>query len=255
MKKIKNILSLSIVALCAFCVLGIADVYASAGASNFRVACEKTTLEKGDETNCYILAQIDNDTTTGAGIDGVMAVINNKTKNLDVGEPMPAPAKESEMITMRLSNGQKPSGDVSAGAKTFECKNDKCDMFLAKGSSTKKLDKAENWSANNVSEITGFTGYTVLGRYVVHLSDTATMKDCGKLCVDIKFSAAGLYDDGSFGSGGTVPCAEIKPAGGEDPEGNPGSGSFTSYIVLVGGLFVALGAIALARKNNKFYRV
>lgn len=255
MKEIKNILSLSIVALCTFCVLGVADVYAAAGANNFRVACEKTSLEKGDETNCYILAQITNDDITSAGIDGVMAVINENTKQLAVGDPMPAPAKESEMLTMRLSSGQNPSGDVSDGAKNYSCKYDKCDMFLAKKSSTKKLDKAESWSANNVSEITGFSNYTVLGRYVVHLQDTATMKDCGKLCVDIKYSAAGLYDDGNFSSGGTVPCAEIKPIGSEDPEGNPGSGSFTSYIVLVGGLFVALGAIALARKNNKFYRV
>jgi len=44
MRKIKNILSLSIVALCAFCILGIADVYAAAGANNFTVACEKTSL-------------------------------------------------------------------------------------------------------------------------------------------------------------------------------------------------------------------
>ena len=46
MKKIKNILSLSIVALCAFCILGVADVYAVPAAKSFRVACEKTTLEK-----------------------------------------------------------------------------------------------------------------------------------------------------------------------------------------------------------------
>ena len=254
MRKIKNILSLSIVALCAFCILGIADVYAAAGANNFTVACEKTSLEKGDETNCYILAQVTNDAAE-VGIDGFMAVINNKTQELEVGDPMPAPAKQSEMLTMRLSSGQKPSGDVSDGAKNYSCKYDKCDMFLAKKSSTKKLAKAENWSANNVSEITGFSSYTVLGRYVVHLSDTATMTNCGKLCVDIKYSGNGLYDDGNFGSADEVPCAEIKPAGGEDPEGNPGSGSFTSYIVLVGGLFVALGAIALARMNNKFYRV
>lgn len=253
MKKIKNILSLSIVALCAFCVLGVSDVYAVPAAKSFRVACEKTTLEKGDQTLCYILAQVTNDVTTGAGIDGVMAVINNKTKQLEVGEPLVAPAKSGEMLAERITSGQKVKGDSSAKAASYTCKNDKCDMFYAK--SGQSLKAVENWSENNVSELTGFTGYTILGSYQVNLSDTATMTDCGKLCVDIKYSTNGLYDDGNFGSADAVPCAEIKPSGGEDPEGNPGSGSFTSYIVLVGGLFVALGAIALARKNNKFYRV
>ena len=253
MKKIKNILSLSIVALCAFCIFGVADVYASAGANNFRVACEKTTLEKGDQTLCYILAQVKNDTTTGKGIDGVMAVVNNKTKQLEVGEPLVAPAKSGEMLAERILRDQYVKGDTNANAAKYKCENDKCDMFYAK--KDQSLKAAENWSDNNVSELTGFTGYTVLGSYQVNLSDTATMKDCGKLCLDIKYSTNGEYTGSNFGVATNVSCAEIKPAGGEDPEGNPGSGSFTSYIVLVGGLFVALGAIALARKNNKFYRV
>ena len=58
MKKLKNILSLSIVALCAFCLLGITDVFAANGtASGFTVACEDTSLEKGSTTTCYLLAK------------------------------------------------------------------------------------------------------------------------------------------------------------------------------------------------------
>ena len=251
MKKIKSILSLSIVALCAFCVLGITKVYADPGANNFRVACEKDTLEKGDQTMCYILATVTNDPTTTDGINGLMAVINNKTKNLEVGDPLVAPAKSGVMYAERIASGQKIQKDSGASAASYTCEYDKCDMFYAKNGES--LKAATKWSDNGISEITGFSAYTVLGAYQVKLSADATMTDCGKLCVDIKYSIKGDYSSGAFGSGGTVPCAEIKPEGESiDP---PGSGSFTSYIVLIGGAFLALGAIALARKNNKFYRV
>lgn len=254
MKKLKNILSLSIVALCAFCILGAADVFALAGANNFRVACESSTIEKGDTTNCYILAQVTNDATTGAGIDGVMARIK-EIKNLEiVGDPLIAPAKNADMLAERISKTQKVQGDSTAKAATYECGYDSCDMFYAKGSSTVKLKAAESWSDNNVSEITGFSAYTVLGRYKVKLQESATMTECGKLCLDIMYSAGGDYSASGFGTGG-APCTEIKPLGAEPQPGNPGSGSFTSYIVLIGGAFLACGAIALARKNNKFYRV
>ena len=79
------------------------------------------------------------------------------------------------------------------------------------------------------------------------------MNDCGRLCVEVSYSG----DRSDYGAlegnvtGTDAPCAEVKPTGTPQPP----TGSFTSYIVLIGGAFVAIGAIALARKNNKFFRV
>lgn len=252
MKKMKNILSLSVVALCAFCILGISNVSAAASASSFNVACEKTTLEKGDSTICYILAQVRNDSTTGEGINGMLVVINGETKQLGVSDPQPAPVKHNDMLAERITKGQKITKDPTAKAATYTCEYDKCDMFYAKNG--KSLKAVTNWSENDVDTISGFSEYTILGYYNVQLKETASVTDCGKLCVDVKYSSAGNYNSEGFGSAGKVACAEIKPVGGETTP-PPETGNFASYAVLIGGAILALGAIALVRKNNKIYKI
>ena len=244
MKKIKNILSLSIVALCSFCMIGIMNVSAGS-ATNFKVVCDPASIEKGDTANCYLIAQISGD------IDGVITkVYTEGSKNLTIQNVQPAPAKQNDMKAEFIDSGASPSEGKAIG---YQCNNSSggCYVFYAKNGKT--ISEVTNVADNNVEAIKGNTGFTVVGYYEVKLSDNATLNDCGRLCVEVAYSGDGSDYGALEGnvSGASSPCAEIKPTGTPQVP----TGSFASYVVLIGGAFLAIGAIALARKNNKFFRV
>lgn len=102
----------------------------------------------------------------------------------------------------------------------------------------------------------GNTGYTILADFTVALSDdlansNSSIEKCGKLCISAQ-AAANSTAYGMLAGTGTV-CDEINLRVEGTP--NPPTGSFVSYIVLVAGALIAIAAIAIAKKRNKFYRV
>ena len=245
MKKIKNILCLSIVALCSFCMIGIMNVSAGS-ATNFKVVCNPESLEKGDLASCYFIAKVTD------SVDGFVTKVhtegNTGSKNLEIAKVYAPPTKTDSIGAETVNSGAKIT-DTAANAYNYTCESDnKCYIFYAK--SGKSITADTNIADNGIEAIKGNTGHTLIGYYEVKLTDNATMNDCGRLCVEVEFSENGS-DYGTLSGNEVSSCAEIKPTGTPQPS----TGSFTSYIVLIGGAFVAIGAIALARKNNKFFRV
>jgi hypothetical protein len=246
MKKIKNILCLSIVALCSFCMIGIMNVSAGS-ATNFKVVCNPESIEKGDLAQCYLLAKVTD------SVDGIITkVYNEGSKNLVIQKVYAPPTKTDSIGAEEVNSGAKIK-DTAAKAYGYECQNSNgvCYVFYAKSGKTIAADTSI--ADNGIEAIKGNTGLTLVGYYEVKLSDSATMNDCGRLCVEVSYSGDGSDYGALEGNvtGTDAPCAEVKPTGTPQPP----TGSFTSYIVLIGGAFVAIGAIALARKNNKFFRV
>ena len=246
MKKIKNILCLSIVALCSFCMIGIMHVNAQGSATNFKVVCDPASIEKGEIAQCFLIAQVNEQ------IDGVITkVYAEGSKNLNI-QQVYSPKTKNYMSAEFVNSGASIKNDSTAKAATYECNSTTgCYIFYAKNG--KAITADTSISDNGISALNGNTGFTLIGYYDVKLEDTATLKDCGRLCLEVSYSSAGDYSalEGNV-DGAESPCGEIKPTGTPD---TPTTGSFTSYIVLIGGAFLAIGAIALARKNNKFYRV
>lgn len=266
MKKLKNIFCLSVLAISAFCIMGIADVKAGS-AEQFDVICDQKSIEPGQTANCFLIAKILNgdvsfvQTTVTPDTSG-----DYQTKNLKITSVEGPPRNGDVAATTLVHNGKLADLGLGAthkesGAKNYVCNNEAsyteesykgCQLFYAlKG---KKIKPVANGSDNGVPVLnSGYDGYTVIGFYVVTLSDDATINDCGRLCIEASF---GENDGDTTLQGATTshPCAEIEVKPGENP-GTPGTGNFTSYLVLIGAAFVAVGAIALAKRNSKFFRV
>lgn len=252
MKNLKNILSLSIIALCTFCLMGIMEVKAAVSASSFDIVCDPQSIEKGQQSKCFLLAKINED--GGVGVDGFVTKVETegtrKTKNLKIDEVKPAPIRGDEVGAAHLQSGQTGTEGNTTG---FECTNTNsaypgCYIFYGKNGNTFK--KVTSFADNGIG-LSGYDGFTVVGYYEVSLTENASMTDCGELCVEVAY-AADAAGWGSLAGNQTQVCEEVKPTGNPD---SPTTGSFTSYIVLIGGAFLAIGAIAIARKNNKFFRV
>ena len=250
MKKIKNLFILSAIALCAFCFEANV-VNAQASASNFTIACNPKEIDKDTTSTCYLLAKIQAD--GGVGIDGVVTTVTSgsgdKTQNIQILGVYPATAKMGDMAAELVAHGASPKSSAGAGATSFTCQNSNsdypgCYVFYAK--SGKSITPVTDFAENRVKELSGYSGFTVVGFYQIKLKENANMKQCGRLCVNAKYASS---PSGYASLEGNVPaCEEVSPSGVP-------TGSFASYTVLVGAAFVAIGAITLAKKHNKFYRI
>ena len=267
MKKLKNIFCLSVLAIGAFCVMGIAEVKAGS-AQQFQVVCDKESIEPGDNANCFLIAKITDEvsfveTTVTPDTSGIY-----QTKNLKINGVEGAPT--STTMSAKILPHARGLADIDrietthkeSGAKNYKCNNttsyteesyNGCQLFYALQG--EKIKHVADISINGVAALnSGYDGFTVVGLYNVTLSEDATKNDCGRLCIVARY-AENDGDAEAALQGATKHCAEIEVKPGEDPGTPTDTGSFTSYLVLIGAAFVAVGAIALAKRNSKFFRV
>lgn len=244
MKKMKKLFLGTIFAICAFVVSGNV-VNAAATVSNFNISCDSETIMKGGTATCYIGALLENDPTTGAGLHGL--VVKYSPTHLAV-ESIESPFNNVD--TEVVQNGQQLSLVAALGnGQTFTCTyGAPCYAYITKTTGAGLIKKG-------ASKITGIgsDNYTVVG--VVHVklpSDSkANIGDCGKICIDPFYALTDSSYSGTLHTSNTsANCAEIKIVDGQTETGN-----FLSYAVLAAGAFIAISAIALAKKHNKFYRV
>ncbi len=249
MKNIKNYFLFSILAICSLTLIGAKEVKAAdAMANNFSIVCDPTSIEKGDTSNCYIIANITADSATGAGLYAVNAY-NVTTKHLTIKDFKSSLTGVTTEKTLTL-------GQSSAINTSFKCNSTtgKCYTVFS-STATGAIKAPTKTGVNIIDNSTNYKGYTPIGYFTVTLDDTATTKDCGEICAAIQYAvksteinttAGGLNNNGT-----TKACAEITPKA--DP--NPETGNFASYMVLIAGALIAVGAITIAKKHNKFYRV
>ncbi len=140
-----------------------------------------------------------------------------------------------------------------------------CVLYYSKGT-TSVFSKEVLHEFKNLSKVTTTASYgtdgAILGEYVVQLDPNKDYKAgsrCGDICVKVWAVPNGsYYSDGNTGNetgNKTIgnKCTEIhlKTGGGE----NVPSGAFASYAILAAGAFIAISAVAIAKKNNKLYKI
>lgn len=249
MKKFKTYLLALIVGLTAFVMFGVTVDAAAGTASNFKIVCDPAEASKNQATNCWIVAQIQN-----GDVYGVRGKIT-KMEKLKINEISGANGSKGvfganeSIVGENLSNGQ-PSSVNSA----VKCENEKgCVYFLSKTSTASIKQSTEQSAMAGTSFESDYKNYTAIGFMSVKLSDNADTTNCGEVC--ISFAVAQTSNDTDKFSQVNQACKEIKPKGTTTSTSNSETGSFASYAVLAAGAFIAVSAIAIAKKHNKFYRV
>lgn len=241
MKK-RNILSLFVTALCVFVLAGVSEVKAVA---NYHVVCNPDTISVDDTADCYIIGNF------SSKVEGVIAKVKDTTKYLTLHE---VGTTHADVHATKLNAGQtvgEKNSIVTSAAKNYECTNSGgCLIFSSKAPATGITPNRIDASGNDIPALDTYSDFTNVGFITVSLSSGAPDSDCASLCLDIYEVATEADYAGTPGSAGSVPCADLTPVGGGSE-----TGSFASYTILIGGAFVAIAAIALARKNNKFYKI
>ena len=263
MKKVKNLLIILVLALCAVILPGKVN----AAASNYKIYCEDTAITPSETTNCYLLATVDD-----SGIYGVYADLSFSKLTIEGVNVVGADIKAEQI----LKGASRPN--VSATA-TCTADGNCYDFQAVSGLITNKA------GSNGVTSVDqNNSGYTIIGYWTVKIAEDATDENCRKICASIQTKNTSTSE---IVTGDSQTCTEIHPETPTvetpktctydqttntyyDKEGNavdeatykaecevtpPGTGSFASYAVLAAGAFIALSAITIAKKHNKFYKV
>ena len=258
-------------------------VSAAASASNWQLYCGDVsdTVSKEEPIYCYLIAEITNEGNTGiyGALTGVeteqLTVMGQGSIDTTVIDVTPyayeATSDKSERVCSQKS-----------GCADFTAKNPTVGILSQAGHNPGAQD-----GISKINE--SFSGYTIIGWWQVQLADDATADNCGKICVYIEpmMTLADLTDPNrpklETPTVENGRCREIKPkieikktcyteGEGENikyygKDGSvvtkeqyekdcvPSTGGWASYAVLAAGAFIALSAITIAKKHNKFYQV
>ncbi|MGN1338196.1 MAG: hypothetical protein ACI4WW_06955 [Candidatus Coprovivens sp.] len=249
MKKIKTYLIAFIVGLSAFVMFGITVDAAAGTADNFKIVCDPAEASKNEPTSCWIVAQV-----KGGNIYGVRGKITEMNK-LVFNETSGSNGSKgvfganSNIIGEFLSNGQ-----TSKTNSAVKCENEQgCVFFLSKTNTASIEESTEKSAMAGTSYESEYKNYTKIGYLSLKIAQDADVSNCGEIC--ISFTVAQTSTDVDKFTGAGSACQEIKPKGTTTSTSNSNTGSFASYAVLAAGAFIAISAIAIAKKHNKFYRV
>ena len=289
MKKIKNMLLLSLLTICAVAVVGIDKVNAEPFqiGSTARIICEPDTISAGEGTNCYLVGK----PSPASGDFSVHGYVTYAytTDYLELtGAKENANIPNTSVHFMKptaATNGLTISGQMPSGMSGLTCKYDSanieggldfaCAIFYTHKGQAAAFTPASIIKGNDPNTVpNGDTTYGVIGSYQVSVSADAQGEACGELCVKawvvpgegdyshVEYCQTdGKKQDGTSCSGVTSSqtvagengyiCREVHYRGGV----NPDTGTFASYALLVAGALIAIAAITLAKKNTKLYRV
>ena len=266
-------------------------VSAAPSAQSWEVYCGDIgkTVSREEPVRCYLITQITNDPATGLGIYGALTGV--ELKNLEFETGTPAGVLDPAVVSFKKYENNTTSDLVAnhrcmdpSGCVDFWAVNEAVGIVDKKGQNT---GDAEIQAFNQ-----SHSAYTIIGWYLVRLKAEATTENCGEICVritplDVKPEAGVTPPDLGDPSLTNGYCKEIKPSLPVTPEkktcytegegdskkyygkdgnevtkeqydkdcGNPTTGGWASYAVLAAGAFIALSAITIAKKHNKFYQV
>lgn len=258
------------------------------------IVCDPKSVAPGEPSLCYFVGQPDSTTASMYGyimhafttkklklvgvetaVQGAQAVYTDISSMLD-GEQ--AITKQADMTDNVAAFKCTYVSDDSVTNTIENATSYGCGIFYTtKNTSTDAFTGSSIVDAAKALNLTTLpTGYGVVGAFKVELDETATATECGEICVkvfgaptDAQFNASadenthykscGNVVDKIAGCGAVedhFDCIEVSYQGsGELPSQSPPTGAFASYALLVAGALIAISAIALAKKNNKLYRV
>ena len=284
MKKIKNILLMSLLTICAVAIVGIDKVYAVpfqlGGTAS--IICEPDTITVGEGTDCYLVGKPN--PANGDAVHGYITYaytteyleLNGATANKNI------PNTDAHFTDpTSATGGLKATGNMPDGMNGIACDYDTaleggldygCAIFYTIKGQSAAFTPASITTGNDQNTVpNGDLTYGVIGSYQVSLSTKAEGEACGELCVKAWVipgendypHAESCQTDGKTATGGSCSgvtasqtngdyiCREVHYKGGV----NPDTGTFASYALLVAGALIAIAAITLAKKNTKLYRV
>lgn len=274
MKKSKNLLMMLFLFVCSLLLVGVMDVKAVVGFTNGDPVCSpNNNLKPGESTTCYIRGhgtQRQDDskvhgfvtrlyTTDGLifdsvepYIDGTNAKAFEATSNSDKQYTVPLDDNKNFNFTCKyLPTLHAPHADYA-----FEDGDQyRCALFYSKGeTATITVESAAPKGEDLIKLVGTGSGIMIVGKVLAHIDKNADANSsCGELCVFTKeIDSKDNYDmDGSE----DYRCTEVHYTTNMPGNDTPTTGAFTSYALLAAGALVAISAVAIAKKHNKFYRV
>ena len=215
---LKKILGLSVIGLLSIFMAGM-NVKA-ANSDSVTLTCDKTTIKIGESTVCTVVAT--NYFTTATDAPSAATVTISPSKYLTVSA-----------VTSNSTLGWAKTNETSSnGETTYSFSN-----------------------SNASSNITTGKQYALMSFTVTLNQEAKTLTDttnCAQICISGATFNGNILTSESFGTCPN-PTAVIEDCTGSECSAK--TGAFLNYSLLCGGAFIALIAILVARKRNKFYRI
>lgn len=249
MKKFKSYLLAGVAAVSALMFAG--SVNADSTATSFKVVCSPDSISASEESKCYVLAKV---------TDSIFAVDARitKLKDLELVGTSPVSGSNSNIAGEYLKNGQS-STTKDKNDKAYTCQNaladgKGCAVFISKNKTNQIMENKTGKAQISLSDTSDINSHTAIGFIQVKLAEEQSDAACGEICLSMNFTKAPEFAD-STAAVGNSDCVEITKKITNSTTSNSSTGSFASYAVLAAGAFIAISAIAIAKKHNKFYRV
>lgn len=290
MKKINKILLALVLGITTFSFASAVSA-ADLSLTNVDFVCNPNSIEAGDQTDCYIIGKPSGNSDGSGSLHGFVAQAFTTKDLLLEGAAKKANMSGASSAFTKVSTTSATEGtaELTIGSEKiqFRCNvstdvagRTPADYGCAVFYSTSDTDAFNQASIKNnltqaVTEVlpdTDTNSYGTIGSIKVKLDENSTATDsCGEVCVKVwnienksqyaDYQGCETGDKAECGSdntaqleGGKTFCTEIhmKPSELTDI---PTTGSFVSYIVLIAGALIAISAVAMAKKNNKFNKI
>lgn len=281
MKKLNKIVLALVLGVCT---LLFTTTVSALSLKSTDVVCDPESLDPGGQADCYIIGMPDGDDALHGFV-----VQTYTTKDLRlVGAKAKTDITNAAGAFTKSSSNSSAEGtaelSLASGTKTFRCPFDSdvasaqsdygCAVFYSKtekGVYT-KADMIKNVKTS-ILPSTYTSSYGTFGSITVKLDESSTRNDCGEICVKVwNISNQSQYEhyqecnSGTPGDecGGAATallegknyfCQELHMTSSTPLEPNADTGTFVSYAVLIAGALIAISAVAMAKKNNKFNKI
>lgn len=292
MKKIKNLLLMAI-GICS--IFGVSLVQADANNyfkfHNQTLVCNPAALKPGDKTKCYIAGQTDiidepsdavsptihgyvtaafvtkdliiTDAKVNSGVTGAASAFTHAGTGTGTFTGDDMPREISTNVTCVANT------DWTTSRSTGSSNDIACAVFYTKSTVATNAFTPTNIkdNAEYATVLRDYRDYGIIGYYEVQLpADANSDGSCGEICVKAWGAKsvgdyATIYTDGRTSAGSVDEprpntCVEIsRGSSGGGASHVPNTGAFTSYTVLIAGALIAIGAVTIAQKNNKFNKI
>lgn len=288
MKNLKKLFLMATMAVSSLLLVGVTTVKAEGifSLEDQKLVCDPSTLEAGGTADCYVIgvpsAQGDvNGFVVKAYTTKYLRLVGSKQILANTGAAWAgqvssaSTGKTFEMIAtmpQKLSEFKCDyntdaidSGDVNS-VEDFGC----AAFYTRTDSSVTNAFNKTTMLQHGLTTDKVAAHYGVIGAITVELDEAVKGNDCGKICVQIwKVPVAEEYPnynncatraenpvEGCGADNMQYACAEVHyNETGTLPGDGTETGAFASYALLVAGALVAISAITLAKKNNKFSRI
>ncbi len=286
MKNLKKLFLMATMAVSSLLLVGVTTVNAEAAFSleDQKLVCDPSALEAGGKSDCYVIgvpsAQgevngfvVKAYTTKYLRLVGAKQILTNtgaawagQVSSASTGKTFDMIATMPSKLSEFKCDYNTDAIDDPSSVEDFGC----AAFYTRTDSSVTNAFNKTTMLQSGLSTDKVAAHYGVIGAITVELDEAVKGNDCGKICVQIwKVPVAEEYPnykncatraDNPVEGCGTdnmqYACAEVHyNETGSLPGDGSETGAFASYALLVAGALVAISAITLAKKNNKFSRI